>query len=244
MLNNLKTGFYGKLPSNGDFLSRNLSHDVTISIDEWFQISMTQLRHRLPDWSYFFNASPSWFFIVPCNFFSPKAYVGYITPSIDRVGRCFPLIVLKEMSKDAIFSSGALEYWFSSTEEIVRNCLRNSLSADELMVSLDMVKQQSGAITPEVRNQKIVSQSVQQNDILDVLFANIPQAPALFDSNSSGNTSLTPSKFTLPEFVNSFQMLSSKSYWWYHDKQSNQLNRITHEGLHNAALFTRLFVNA
>lgn len=244
MLNNLKTGFYGKLPSNGDFLSRNLSHDVTISIDEWFQISMTQLRHRLPDWSYFFNASPSWFFIVPCNFFSPKPYIGYITPSIDRVGRCFPLIVLKEMSKDAILGTEALEHWFSSTEEIVRNCLRNSSPADELMASLDRVKQQSAAMSQEERNQTLVSQPVQQNDILDVLFANIPQAPTLLDSNPSGNTSLTSSKFTLPEFVHSFQTMSSKSYWWYHDKQSNQLNKITHEGLHNAALFTRLFVNA
>lgn len=240
MLNNLKTGFYGKLPSNGDFLSRNLSHDITINIDEWFQISMTQLRHRLPDWSYFFNASPSWFFMVPCNFFSSKAYTGYITPSIDRVGRCFPLIVLKEMNKDAIINAGDLENWYLSTEEIVRNCLLNNLSADELMISLEMVQQQSIANNQEVRNQK----SMPQNDILDVLFANIAQAPALLDSKFSENTSLTSSKFPLPEFINSFQMLSSKSYWWYLDKVTNQQNKITHEGLHNAALFTRLFANA
>jgi type VI secretion system ImpM family protein len=240
MLNNLKTGFYGKLPSNGDFLSRNLSHDITLNIDEWFQVSMTQLRHRLPDWSYFFNASPSWFFIIPCNFFSSKAYAGYITPSIDRVGRCFPLIVLKEINADHIADVNALEHWYVTTEEIVRNCLRNSLSADELMVTLDKTMLMPGVFKKE--EQSHVAKP--QNDILDVLFANIDQTPTLDDSGLSGKTSSALSKYALPEFINSFQIFSTKSHWWHHDKLTNQQNKITHEGLHSAALFTRLFVNA
>jgi type VI secretion system ImpM family protein len=239
MLNSLKTGFYGKLPSNGDFLSRNLSHEITLSIDEWFQISMTQLRHRLPDWSYFFNSSPSWFFLIPCNFFSSKAYAGYITPSIDRVGRCFPLIVIKEIHKDAILNIDSLQHWYLSTETIVQNCLRNNVSADELMVSLDKIEIRPNSFEKEARDHALKP----QNDILDVLFANISQPAAQIDSYPSNNASISMSNFDLSPLLNSFEVLSSKSHWWNIDKLTNKQNKITHEGLHNAALFTRLFVN-
>jgi type VI secretion system ImpM family protein len=240
MINNIKTGFYGKLPSNGDFLSRNLSHEITLSIDEWFQISMTQLRHRLPDWSYFFNSSPSWFFLVPCNFFSTKAYAGYIAPSIDRVGRCFPLIILKEIHKDVVLNIDSLQQWYLSTETIVQNCLRSNVSADELMISLDKIEMQSKPTVKELQDHE----STSQNDILDVLFANIPQPAIQIDSYPLKNSSLSALNFELSPVIRSFEILSSKSHWWYTDKLTSKQNRITHEGLHNAALFTRLFVNA
>lgn len=237
---NLKTGFYGKLPINGDFLSRNLSHEVTLCIDEWFQISMAQLRHRLPDWSYFFNSSPSWFFLIPSNFFSSKAYAGYITPSIDRVGRCFPLIVLKEMHKDSPLNVESLQHWYLTTETIVQNCLRDNISADELMNSLEKIELISSSFEKNIQS----IEPEPQNDILDVLFANISQPASQIESYLSNNVSNNVSNFELLPLLYSFEILSNKSHWWSIDKHTNKQNKIVHEGLHNAALFTKLFVNS
>jgi len=92
-------GWYGKLPSLGDFASRRLSPDFIEAWDGWLAAGIAEWRAREPQaWLPAYLSCPSWRFVlmpgvVPGS--APDAlYAGVLLPSVDRVGRYFPLTVV------------------------------------------------------------------------------------------------------------------------------------------------------
>ena len=91
-------GFYGKLPSHGDFLRRRVSDSFVTAWDEWLQESMSCSRERLADrWLDVYLTSPAWRFACGPGACGPATVVGVLVPSVDRVGRYFPLAVAAEL---------------------------------------------------------------------------------------------------------------------------------------------------
>ena len=65
------TGFYGKIPSKGDFVQRRLDRAFTNSWDDWLQGCMDSSRARLDsDWLAKYLVSPLWRFALPPGIFS------------------------------------------------------------------------------------------------------------------------------------------------------------------------------
>jgi type VI secretion system protein ImpM len=97
------SGFYGKLPSKGDFVSRNLPYEFIDSWDKWLQKSLSYSQQLLDDkWKDYFQQSPMWCFALAPGIFLNQAAAGVIAPSNDRVGRSFPLTIvsLAELTAD------------------------------------------------------------------------------------------------------------------------------------------------
>ncbi|MFE8646275.1 type VI secretion system-associated protein TagF [Sphingomonas sp. NCPPB 2930] len=90
-------GWHGKLPSSGDFTGRGLAYGIVSALDTWLQSGLVQLRHRHPDWQYFFSHSPTWSFLLPGGMLCPQPLVGCLMPSHDKVGRAYPLVVLRSL---------------------------------------------------------------------------------------------------------------------------------------------------
>lgn len=85
-------GFYGKLPSHGDFLSRRLPRQFIEPWDRWLQDSITASREQLgKHWLDTFLVSPIWHFGLAPGLCGDNAWAGVMMPSVDRVGRYFPL---------------------------------------------------------------------------------------------------------------------------------------------------------
>lgn len=85
-------GFYGKLPTLGDFVSRRLPQDFLQPWDRWLQSSLAESRAQLGDaWLNIYLTSPLWRFVLTSGVAGQGAWTGVLMPSVDRVGRYFPL---------------------------------------------------------------------------------------------------------------------------------------------------------
>ncbi|MEM7059646.1 MAG: type VI secretion system-associated protein TagF [Pseudomonadota bacterium] len=87
-------GFYGKIPSHGDFLRRDLSPAFIEPWDTWLQQSLLTGRDVLADrWQNAYFSAPIWRFALPAGLCGPDGMMGVLMPSVDRVGRQFPLTI-------------------------------------------------------------------------------------------------------------------------------------------------------
>jgi type VI secretion system protein ImpM len=87
-------GFFGKLPSAGDFVQRRLPVAFVDAWDRHFEYAMAALPDALGGaWKHSFQAAPAWRFMLPAGVCGGHAMAGVMLPSGDRVGRCFPLVI-------------------------------------------------------------------------------------------------------------------------------------------------------
>ncbi len=85
-------GFYGKLPSEGDFVTRRLPWEFTSVWDDWLQRGMQASREALAArWLELYLSAPIWRFQVAPGICGPMGWRGLFFASVDRVGRYFPL---------------------------------------------------------------------------------------------------------------------------------------------------------
>jgi len=85
-------GFYGKLPSQGDFVTRRLPWEFTAAWDDWLQQGMHASRTALGErWLELYLSAPVWRFQLAPGVCGPLGWRGVFFASVDRVGRYFPL---------------------------------------------------------------------------------------------------------------------------------------------------------
>jgi len=85
-------GFYGKLPGEGDFVTRRLPWEFTAAWDDWLQQGMQASRAALGEgWLERYLSAPIWRFQLAPGVCGPLAWRGLFFASVDRVGRYFPL---------------------------------------------------------------------------------------------------------------------------------------------------------
>ncbi len=93
-----RIGFYGKIPSHGDFISEGLDRELLGSLDGWLRSGLHACADIFADrWSAVFTNSPPLRFIIERGIWGRSAYAGVLLPSKDRVGRKYPLIILAQM---------------------------------------------------------------------------------------------------------------------------------------------------
>ena len=84
-------GFYGKIPSLGDFVSRRLPRRFITPWETWLQEAMANSRQQLGDsWLDNYLTSPMWRFALTPGICGESGWAGIIMPSVDRVGRYYP----------------------------------------------------------------------------------------------------------------------------------------------------------
>lgn len=97
-IENDRIGFYGKIPSHGDFVSEGLDRELLEAFDTWLRSGMHACADVFADrWSAVFSNSPPLRFIIERGIWGRSAYAGVLLPSKDRVGRKYPLIVLAQL---------------------------------------------------------------------------------------------------------------------------------------------------
>jgi type VI secretion system protein ImpM len=85
-------GFYGKLPSLGDFVTRRLPVPFVQPWDLWLRESLAASQSQLGQtWLDHYLTSPLWRFVLSAGVAGQTGWAGVLMPSVDRVGRYFPL---------------------------------------------------------------------------------------------------------------------------------------------------------
>jgi type VI secretion system protein ImpM len=104
----MQVGFYGKLPSHGDFVRRRVSDAFVDAWDAWLRECLAASRTALgPRWLDVYLTSPAWRFVCASGACGPAPVVGLLAPSVDQVGRYFPLTLVSELPADASLVSAA-----------------------------------------------------------------------------------------------------------------------------------------
>ncbi|MFK3974373.1 type VI secretion system-associated protein TagF [Pseudomonas sp. NPDC087358] len=119
-------GFYGKLASRGDFVSRGLPQSFIQPWDTWLAAGLHVSQQQLgEDWLDAYLVSPLWRFVLAAGVCGPEAVVGVLMPSIDRVGRYFPLTVAQTLEPERSLAAllSAPEYWFEQVEALMLGTL-------------------------------------------------------------------------------------------------------------------------
>ncbi|MCX7068693.1 MAG: type VI secretion system-associated protein TagF [Methylococcales bacterium] len=139
---NTITGFYGKLPIIGDFVSRRLPNEFISPWDNWLQAALAASREELgDDWLNRYLTSPIWRFLLSPGVCGDKAVAGIVMPSVDRVGRYFPMTVavVFEQSPQLPFLFTAGSVWFEQLEDAALTGLEGNMDInafDQLIQSI------------------------------------------------------------------------------------------------------------
>ena len=92
LLRSAVVGFCGKLPARGDFIASGLPRRFVEPWHDWIQPMLAASRDALgEEWVAAWNEAPIWRFALAAGICGPDAVLGLWMPSVDRVGRHFPL---------------------------------------------------------------------------------------------------------------------------------------------------------
>lgn len=87
-------GLFGKLPQKRDFVSVNLPHAVLNPFETWLQQAVAASRNEMGGtWVNYYMVAPIWHFWLGPDVLGTTV-AGALMPSVDQVGRYFPLSIL------------------------------------------------------------------------------------------------------------------------------------------------------
>jgi type VI secretion system protein ImpM len=132
-------GWYGKLPCLGDFASRRLPREFIEPWDAWLQRSLAASRRELGErWLDLFLTSPMWRFALAPGACGREAWAGLLLPSVDKVGRYFPLTIAVPLERcDADLTEVfAAHTWYAELEKIALAALNVDYAPAELESAL------------------------------------------------------------------------------------------------------------
>ncbi len=128
------TGLYGKLPSHGDFVLRELPQNFVQPWDNWLQASIAEARRALADeFANVWAAARPWRFRLPAGACGELSVVGVLLPSEDLVGREFPLTLAALLRPGAAAPNGA---WYAALETTGCAARDRGDSVDALLAAL------------------------------------------------------------------------------------------------------------
>jgi type VI secretion system protein ImpM len=135
-------GWHGKLPTLGDFATRRLPPDFVAAWDAWLSDGLAALQQRDADWLDAYLMSPSWRFLlmpgVLPGALGDTAWVGVLMPSVDRVGRYYPLTLAQPLAALPTDETGtdALWAWLLRLEEAAADAMHDDWTIDALEAEL------------------------------------------------------------------------------------------------------------
>ncbi len=90
-------GAYGKMPALGDFFRLGAEREFVTPWDIWVQNTLLGARQALgARFEECYMTAPIWRFSLPPGVAGTQGVVGVLMPSVDRVGRQFPLTLLAQ----------------------------------------------------------------------------------------------------------------------------------------------------
>jgi type VI secretion system protein ImpM len=135
-------GWYGKIPNLGDFVSRRLPARFTVAWDDWLQRALASSRAQLGEqWLATYLTSPVWRFLLMPGVCGSTAWAGVLMPSVDRVGRYFPLTIAIELARISLRRDGLerLSAWLARAEGAALSTLDLSVTPERLDQALDAI---------------------------------------------------------------------------------------------------------
>jgi type VI secretion system protein ImpM len=183
---------FGKLPSKRDFVSYNMQRPFLEHWEGWLQTAIASSKHTLgSEWQDIFLKMPIWRFWFGANVFG-QATTGALMPSVDGIGRYFPLSICASAAKGFCLPPPPrkeLDTWHEGCEHFLLGMLDDQLELEPAALL------EKHAFAPI--------------EIQDGLAPNPGQQLGWTSENGS-----LEGPFRSLELLNNEKTHGSKSYWW------------------------------
>jgi type VI secretion system protein ImpM len=189
-------GVFGKMPSVGDFFRVNTPPGFVQVWDDWLQRGLLQGAESLGDrWDAYYMSAPIWRFCLSRGLAGSNKLIGVLMPSVDRVGRRFPLTLMAPLDSDGtiLLNHFREAHLFGQVEDLALAALDDDMTRDRLAEALADLPQPGkclGAMPRIVGTATILTQHEGQTDLLPDLAAGLLeeryQAPSIFSTEIDG----------------------------------------------------------
>jgi len=139
-LTGMRCGMFGKLAAKRDFIALYAPRGFLDVWEPWMQSSMSASRQTLSEsWQEAFLTAPIWrYWLGPeiCG----AAVLGAFMPSLDGVGRHYPLTVFANATPDAQIPPPDIDVqddWFAAAEEFLLATLDRAVSFEQISGTLE-----------------------------------------------------------------------------------------------------------
>jgi type VI secretion system protein ImpM len=195
----IANGYYGKVSTHGDFVSRGLPISFIDPWDAWMQEAVFSSRQQLGDnWLNCYLTGPIYRFALAPGVCGEHGWLGVIMPSVDSVGRYYPMTIatMNTVDVNPFIAMQQEEVWFAGVETLALSSLADNFSLEQFNAELSELKpfDTDKTIAPYEQVTKQASQHAWQRTM----------------SNSQAVTDV------LPFFVNDFlkENYFAYSLWW------------------------------
>jgi type VI secretion system protein ImpM len=132
-------GWYGKLPMLGDFAHRRLPLGFVNACDAWLSQGVAASRKSLGSaWQGNYLTAPLWCFAWSPRVVDEQWWFGVLMPSVDAVGRYFPLVVAfsTEHAPTEPHALAQWAQWYDSAGACALQTLQGQATLDEFESAL------------------------------------------------------------------------------------------------------------
>jgi type VI secretion system protein ImpM len=131
----MSAGLFGKLPAKRDFISANVSRRFLNVWEPWLQSGLAISKQMLGQvWTEAYNRAPIWRFWLGSNFCG-EATIGAFMPSVDGVGRPFPLAIFAGEGDNSLPPPeiDSNDRWCEAAEEILLHALEDGATLEAIV---------------------------------------------------------------------------------------------------------------
>jgi type VI secretion system protein ImpM len=136
----MRCSLFGKLGAKRDFIAVATPRRFLETWEPWVQACMSASRHQLgEEWQNAFLTAPVWRFWLGADI-SGATVLGAIMPSVDGVGRYYPLTLLAVADPANSIPPpdlNAQDQWFAAAEDFLLATLDQARSFEEISAALD-----------------------------------------------------------------------------------------------------------
>ena len=135
-------GAFGKMPCLGDFFRLRVAQDFVTIWDSWLQAALLASRQLLGDrYDDCYMTAPIWRFVLPPGVAGGTGVMGVLMPSVDRVGRQFPLTLIGPSSAASPLHDLARQAAvLDQLEALALSALGDDMTRDSLSDALAAIK--------------------------------------------------------------------------------------------------------
>ncbi|MVO18680.1 type VI secretion system-associated protein TagF [Rhodobacteraceae bacterium CY05] len=147
-------GAFGKMPSVGDFFRIAPPPGFVRVWDDWLQgVLLAGQGSHGPYWDGYYMSAPIWRFTLSPGLAGTEKVIGVLMPSVDRVGRRFPLTLMAALPTPgpAALAHLAESALFERLEDLALAALEDSMTREKLASDLAEIPIPAPRVHPPLR---------------------------------------------------------------------------------------------
>jgi type VI secretion system protein ImpM len=192
----MQCGLYGKVPSKRDFIAIRTPRNFLDVWEPWMQGGLSASRHSLGEqWQQAFLTAPIWRFWLGAELCG-TSILGAFMPSLDAVGRYYPLTLLAHAEEGRAIPPPELDpqdAWFDAAEHYLLSILDQAATFETVTGGLEALVRPSDD-----------APAAQRSDMIEMkggMVALINQRPA-------------PELFTALRVADHADVYAAATFWW------------------------------